>query len=33
MVASVLHRREMLSEIGLFDEDFLAGYEDVDLGF
>jgi len=28
---AVLYRRKMLEEIGLFDEDFFAYYEDVDL--
>ncbi|MBI2252746.1 MAG: glycosyltransferase family 2 protein [Armatimonadetes bacterium] len=28
---ATLYRREMLEEIGLFDEDFFAYYEDVDL--
>ena len=30
---AVLYRREMLSKIGLFDEDFFAYYEDVDIAF
>ncbi|HSW70360.1 MAG TPA: glycosyltransferase family 2 protein, partial [Gammaproteobacteria bacterium] len=28
-----LYRAEMLKEVGLFDEDFFAYFEDVDLGF
>lgn len=31
--AAALYRREMLDEIGLFDEDFFAYYEDVDLAW
>lgn len=31
--ACVVYRRAMLSEIGLFDEDFFAGCEDTDLSF
>lgn len=31
--SAALYRREMLSEIGLFDEDFFAYYEDVDLAW
>jgi len=31
--AASLYRVEMLEEIGLFDEDFFAYYEDVDLSF
>jgi GT2 family glycosyltransferase len=31
--AAVLYRREMLEDIGLFDEDFFAYAEDVDLSF
>lgn len=30
---AALYRRSMLKEIGLFDEDFFAYYEDVDLSF
>ena len=30
---AVLYRREMLNKIGLFDEDFFAYYEDVDIAF
>lgn len=30
---SALYRREMLEQIGLFDEDFFAYYEDVDLSW
>ena len=30
---AALYRREMLSEIGLFDEDFFAYYEDIDLAW
>jgi len=30
---AALYRREMLDEIGLFDEDFYAYYEDVDLAW
>jgi len=30
---AVMYRREMLEDIGLFDEDFFAFYEDVDLSF
>ncbi|HEX7242955.1 MAG TPA: glycosyltransferase family 2 protein [Longimicrobiaceae bacterium] len=30
--AAALYRREMLDEIGLFNEDFFAYYEDVELG-
>jgi len=33
MAACVLYRREMLDEIGLFDQDFFAGCEDIDLSF
>jgi GT2 family glycosyltransferase len=33
MAACILYRRTMLDEIGLFDEDFFAGREDVDLSF
>ncbi len=33
MAACVLYRRTMLADIGLFDEDFFAGCEDVDLSF
>jgi len=33
MAACVLYRRSMLREIGLLDEDFFAGYEDLDLSF
>jgi GT2 family glycosyltransferase len=31
--AAALYRRSMLDEIGLFDEDFFAYYEDVDLAW
>lgn len=31
--AAALYRRSMLKEIGLFDEDFFAYFEDVDLSF
>lgn len=31
--AAVLYRRSMLEEIGLFDEDFVSYYEDVDLSY
>lgn len=31
MAACILYRNEMLNKIGLFDEDFFAGREDVDL--
>ena len=31
--AAALYRREMLAQIGLFDEDFFAYYEDVDLAW
>lgn len=31
--AAALYRREMLEQIGLFDEDFFAYYEDVDLAW
>ena len=31
--AAALYRREMLDEIGLFDEDFASYYEDVDLAW
>lgn len=31
MAACILYRKEMLDKIGLFDEDFFAGREDVDL--
>ncbi len=31
--AAALYRREMLDEIGLFDEDYFAYYEDVDLAW
>ena len=31
--SAALYRREMLAEIGLFDEDFFAYYEDVDLAW
>jgi len=31
--AASIYRRSMLNEIGLFDEDFWAYYEDVDLSF
>ena len=30
---AALYKREMLEEIGLFDEDFFVGQEDVDLSF
>jgi GT2 family glycosyltransferase len=30
---AALYRREMLDEVGLFDEDFFAYYEDVDLAW
>lgn len=30
---AAIYRREMLNDIGLFDEDFLFYYEDVDLSF
>jgi GT2 family glycosyltransferase len=30
---AAIYRREMLLDTGLFDEDFFAYYEDVDLGF
>ncbi|MDI6891765.1 MAG: glycosyltransferase family 2 protein [Actinomycetota bacterium] len=30
---AVIYRREMLKDVGLFDEDFFAFYEDVDLSF
>ena len=33
VVAPVLYRVSMLKEIGLFDEDFFAYYEDVDVSF
>ena len=31
--AAALYRTELLRDVGLFDEAFFAGYEDVDLGF
>ena len=31
--AAALYRREMLDDVGLFDEDFFAYYEDVDLAW
>lgn len=31
--AAALYRRDMLADIGLFDEDFFAYYEDVDLAW
>jgi GT2 family glycosyltransferase len=31
--AAVLYRKSMLDEIGLFDEDFVSYYEDVDLSY
>lgn len=33
MAACVLYRRSMLDEVGMFDEDFFAGCEDIDLSF
>ena len=30
---AAIYRRAMLEEIGLFDEDFITIYEDIDLGF
>lgn len=33
VACSVIYPRRVLAEIGLFDEDFFAGYEDVDWSF
>ena len=33
IACAVLYRREALDKVGLFDEDYFNGYEDVDLSF
>lgn len=33
VACGIIYRRSALDEVGLFDEDFFSGYEDVDLSF